>query len=135
MDFVVGLPITPSGKSALWVIIDKLAKSAHILPITTTDILGKLIRLYVKAIVRLHGVPKTIVSDRDPRLTSHFWKSLEAAMGTKFRFDNEYHSETDGQSKQTIQTLKDMLRALVLDFKDSLENHVPLIEFAYKNNY
>ena len=72
MDFVVGLPRTPSGKNSVWVIVDWLTKSAHFLPVNNTDSLGKLTRLYVKEIVRLHGIPKSIVSDRDPRFTSQF---------------------------------------------------------------
>ena len=86
MDFVVGLLRTPSGKNSVWVIVDRLTKSAHFLPVNNTDSLGKLTRLYVKEIVRLHAIPKSIVSDRDPRFTSQFWKSLQAALGTKLKF-------------------------------------------------
>ena len=135
MDFVVGLPRTPSGKNSIWVIVDRLTKSAHFLPVNNTDSLGKLTRLYVKEIVRLHGVPKSIVSDRDPRFTSHFWKSLQAALGTKLKFSTAYHPQTDGQSERTIQTLEDMLRSCVMEFQGSWENHLPLIEFSYNNSF
>lgn len=87
MDFMVGLPQTPSGKNAIWVIIDRLTKSTHFIPITTIDALGKLTWFYVKDIVRLYG----IVSNRAPSFMSHFWKTLQAAMGTKLRFSNAYH--------------------------------------------
>ena len=80
-------------------------------------------------IVRLHGVPISIVSDRDPRFTSSFWKSLHRAMGTKLTFSTAFHPQTDGQSERTIQTLEDMLRACILDFKGSWEKHLPLVEF------
>ena len=119
MDFFVGLPRTPSGKNSIWVIVDRLTKSAHFLPINNTDSLGKLTRLYVLEIVRLHGVPKSIVSDRDLRFTSHFWKSLQAALGTKLKFSSAYHPQTDGQSERTIQTLEDMLRSCVMEFQGS----------------
>ena len=135
MDFVVGLPRTPSGKNSVWVIVDRLTKSAHFLPVNNTDSLGKLTRLYVKEVVRLHGIPKSIVSDRDPRFTSQFWKSLQAALGTKLKFSTAYHPQTDGQSERTIQTLEDMLRACVMEFQGSWENHLPLIEFAYNNSF
>ena len=119
MDFVVGLPRTPSGKNSIWVIVDRLTKSAHFLPVNNTDSLGKLTRLYVKEIVRLHGIPKSIVSDRDLRFTSQFWKSLQAALGTKLKFSTAYHPQTDGQSERTIQTLEDMLQACVMEFQGS----------------
>lgn len=135
MDFVIGLPRTPSGKNSIWVIIDRLTKSAHFLPISNTDTLGSLTRLYVKEIVHLHGIPNSIVSDRDPRFTSHFWKSLSTALGTKLKFSSAYHPQIDGQSKRIIQSLEDMLRACVLDFKGSWKNHLSLKEFAYNNSF
>ncbi|KAL5549797.1 hypothetical protein UlMin_005028 [Ulmus minor] len=91
--------------------------------------------LYVREIVRLHGVPKSIVSDRDARFTSKFWRSVQRAMGTKLNFSTAFHPQTDGQSERTIQTLEDMLRACVLDFGGSWSQHLPLIEFSYNNSY
>lgn len=91
MGFVVRLLMNPSGKNLVWMIVDHLTKSVHFLQVTNTDTLGKLTRLYVKEIVRLYGVPKTIASNRDPRFTFHFWKSLQAAMGTRLRFSSTYH--------------------------------------------
>ncbi|MBN8143086.1 DDE-type integrase/transposase/recombinase, partial [Vibrio vulnificus] len=86
-------------------------------------------------IVRLHGVPISIVSDRDPRFTSHFWGSLQNAMGTRLNFSTAFHPQTDGQSERTIQTLEDMLRACVLEFQGCWDDHLPLIEFSYNNSY
>ena len=97
--------------------------------------LEELCRLYIREIVRLHGIPVSIVSDRDPRFTSQFWKSFQKAMGTQLSMSTAFHPQTDGQSKRTIQILEDMLRACVLDLKGSWEEHLPLIEFAYNNSY
>ena len=115
MDFVVGLPRTSSKNDSIWVIVDRLTKSAHFLPIQITYSLDRLARIYIKEIVKLHGVPSSIVSDRDPRFTSRFWGALHEALGTQLRFSTAYHPQTDGQSERTIQTLEDMLRACVLE--------------------
>ncbi|KAL5562387.1 hypothetical protein UlMin_032134 [Ulmus minor] len=109
MDFVVGLPKTNNGHDAVWVIVDRLTKSAHFLPIKITYSLEQLADLYVKEIVRLHGVPISIISDRDSRFTSAFWRSVQRAMGTKLKFSTAFHPQTDGQTERTIQTLEDML--------------------------
>ncbi|KAG4215071.1 hypothetical protein ERO13_A01G154550v2 [Gossypium hirsutum] len=97
MDFVSSLPLTPSKKDRVWVIVDRLTKSAHFVPIRTDYLLDKLAELYV--IVRLHGVPIYIVSDRDLRFTSRFWKKLQDALGTKLHFSTAFHPQTDGQSE------------------------------------
>ena len=89
----------------------------------------------MKEVVRLHGVPSSIVSDRDTRFRSHFWESLQDSLGTRLKFTTPYHPQTDGQSERTIQTLEDMLRACMLDFKGSWEDHLHLVEFSYNNNY
>ena len=91
MDFVLGLPRTFRKHDAIWVIVDRLTKSAHFLPVQQSDSLDKLSRIYVSEIVRLHGVPISIVSDRDPRFTSHFWGSLQGALGKKLHFNTAFH--------------------------------------------
>ena len=106
----------------MWVIVDRLTKSAYFLPIQQTDSLDKLASLYVSEIVRLHGVPLSIVSDRDPRFTSHFWGSLQGALGTKLHFSTVFHPQIDGQSERTIQTLKDMMRACAMEFKGNWDD-------------
>ena len=116
-------------------IVDRLTKSAHFLPINVEDSLEKLAQLYVDEIVRLHGVLVSIVSDRDPRFTSRFWLSLQAALGTCLHFSTAFHPQTNGQSERTIQTLEDMLRACVMEFKGSWDTHLALMEFAYNNSY
>ncbi|GJW73164.1 putative reverse transcriptase domain-containing protein [Tanacetum coccineum] len=135
MDFVSGLPRTPSGYDSIWVIVDRLYKSAHFLPMKKTDSIEKLAQLYLKEIVCKHGVPTSIISDRDSLFTSRFWKSLQEAMGTQLDMSTAYHPETDGQSERTIQTLEDMLRACVIDFGSSWDRHLTLVEFSYNNNY
>jgi hypothetical protein len=135
MDFVSGLPRASSGQDAAWVIVDRLTKTAHFLPIRMTYSMDRLAELYIKEIVRLHGIPVSIVSDRDPRFTSRFWRSLQEALGTKLTFSTAFHPQTDGQTERTIQTLEDMLRLCVLDFKGSWIQYIPLIEFAYNNSY
>ncbi|GKD08482.1 putative reverse transcriptase domain-containing protein [Tanacetum coccineum] len=135
MDFVSGLPRTPSGYDSIWVIVDRLTKSAHFLPMKKTDSIEKLAQLYLKEVVCKHGVPTSIISDRDSLFTSRFWKSLQEAMGTQLDMSTAYHPETDGQSERTIQTLEDMLRACVIDFGSSWDRHLPLVEFSYNNSY
>ncbi|GJT47340.1 putative reverse transcriptase domain-containing protein [Tanacetum coccineum] len=135
MDFVSGLPRTPSGYDSIWVIVDRLTKSAHFLPMKKTDNIEKLAQLYLKEIVCKHGVPMSIISDRDSLFTSRFWKSLQEAVGTQLDMSTAYHPETDSQSDRTIQTLEDMLRACVIDFGNSWDRHLPLVEFSYNNSY
>ena len=135
MDFVTHLPRTSQGQYAVWVIVDRLMKSAHFLAMQMTFTLERFCLLFIREIVRLHGVPVSIVSDRDPRFTTHFWKSFKKAMGTRLTMNTTFHPQTDGQSERTIQVLEDMLRACVLDHKGSWEEHLPLVEFAYKNSY
>ncbi|GJZ17936.1 putative reverse transcriptase domain-containing protein [Tanacetum coccineum] len=99
------------------------------------DPLDKLARLYLNRIVARHGIPASIICDRDGRFTSNFWRSFQKALGTDISMSTTYHPETDGQSERTIQTLEDMLRACVIDFSKGWVNHLPLAEFLYNNNY
>ncbi|GAV81381.1 RVT_1 domain-containing protein/zf-CCHC domain-containing protein/rve domain-containing protein/RVP_2 domain-containing protein, partial [Cephalotus follicularis] len=116
MDFVLGFPLTRNRHNAIWVIVDRLTKSAHFLPTHVTDSASKLARVYIKEIVRLHGVPVSIVCDRDSIFTSNFWRRFQSAFGTKLNLSTAFHPQTDGQSERTIQTLEDMLRACIVDF-------------------
>ena len=135
MDFVTTLPRTQRQHDAIWVIVDRLTKSAHFLQVNVEDSLERLAQLYMDDIVRLHGVPVSIVSDRDPRFTSRFFPSLQAALGTHLHFSTTFHPRTDGQSKRTIRTLEDILRAYVMEFKGSWDTHLALMEFANNNSY
>ncbi|GJT84048.1 putative reverse transcriptase domain-containing protein [Tanacetum coccineum] len=135
MDFVTKLPRTSSGHDTIWVIVDRLTKSAHFLPMREDYKMERLARLYLNEIVARHGVPISIISDRDSRFTSRFWQSMQEALGTRLDMSTAYHPQTDGQSERTIQTLEDMLRACVLDFEGSWDVHLPLVEFSYNNSY
>jgi hypothetical protein len=135
MDFVTGLPLTRRKYDAIWVIVDRLTKSAHFLAMSKTTSLESLAKMFIAEIIRLHGAPLSIISDRDPRFTARFWKSLQQAMGTELRFSSAFHPQTDGQSERTIQTMEDMLRACSLEWSGSWDEHLPLIEFAYNNSY
>ncbi|KAK8684206.1 hypothetical protein V6N13_040236 [Hibiscus sabdariffa] len=135
MDFVSGLPVRPRKNDAVWVIVDRLTKSAHFLPVRknmSSDILDE---LDIREVIRLHGVPTSIVSDRDLKFTSQFWKSLQKAMGTRLNLSTAFHPQTDGQFERVTQILEDMLRACVIDFGKNWEKYIPLVEFAYKNSY
>ena len=135
MDFITKLPRTIGGYDTIWVIIDRLTKSAHFLPIREDFKMERLARIYMNEIVVRHGVPISIISDRDSRFTSRFWQTLQKAMGTRLDFSTAYHPQTDGQSERTIQTLEDMLRSCVIDFGGSWDTHLPLVEFSYNNSY
>ena len=135
MDFVTYLPRTQRRHDAVWVVVDWLTKSAHFLAVRMTFTLEEFCLLYIREIVRLHGVPVSIVSGRDPRFMVHFWKSFQKAMGTRLTMSTFFHPQKYGQLERTIQVLEDMLRACVLDHKGSWEEHLPLVEFSYNNSY
>ena len=102
MDFVTGLPRTLGGNNAIWVIVDRLTKSAHFLHMKVNFSMDRLTSIYVKEIVSMHGVLVSIISDRDPRFTSRFWHSLQKALGTKLSFSTAFHLQIDGQSERVI---------------------------------
>ncbi|GKC18215.1 putative reverse transcriptase domain-containing protein [Tanacetum coccineum] len=135
MDFVTKLPKTPTSQDTIWMIVDRLTKSAYFLPMKETDSIEKLTRQYLKEVVSRHRVPVSIIYDRDSRFTSYFWQSLQEALGTQLDMSTVYHPQTDHQSERTIQTLEDMLRAFVIDYGKSWDGHLPLVEFSYNNSY
>ena len=135
MDFVVGLPLTSNGRNQVWVVVDRLTKTARFIPIRDTWGASKLAEVYMKEIVRFHGVPTSIVSDRDAKFLSNFWKKFQEALGTQLRLSTAFHPATDGQTERTIQTLEDMLRCCVMDFKGSWIDRLHLIEFSYNNSF
>ncbi|GJU98581.1 putative reverse transcriptase domain-containing protein [Tanacetum coccineum] len=116
MDFVTKLPKSSQGYDTIWVIVDRLTKSAIFVPMRETDPMDKLARMYLKEVVTRHGIPLSIICDRDPRFASNFWRSLQNALGTNLDMSTAYHPQTDGQSERTIQTLEDILRACAIDF-------------------
>ena len=98
MNFIVGLPRFSRGMDSIWVIVDYLSKSAHFLPVKTIYYADNLANIYMTEIVRLHGVPVSIMSDRDSKFVSRFWQSLQQALGTELRLSSAYHPQTDGQA-------------------------------------
>nr|GEX98510.1 putative reverse transcriptase domain-containing protein [Tanacetum cinerariifolium] len=135
MDFVTKLPRTSSGYDTIWVIVDRLTKSAHFLPMCEDYNMDRLARLYLNEIVARHGVPIIIVFDRDSQFTSRFWQLMQEALGTRLDMSTAYHPQNDGQSERTIQNSEDMLRPCVLDFEGSWDVHLLSVEFSYNNNY
>ena len=131
MDFVSGLPRTGKGHNSIWIVVNRLTKSVHFIPVKTTYTLDQVAELYIREIVRVHGVPNSIVSDRDSRFTSKFWKSIQHALGTKLKFSTSFYLQADGQSERTIQIVDDMLRACALKFQGSWDKYLPLLEFSY----
>ncbi|KAH0647574.1 hypothetical protein KY285_032822 [Solanum tuberosum] len=135
MDFITGLPRTRRQYDSIWVIVDKVTKSPHFLAVKNTNSAEDYAKLYINEVVRFHGVPLSIISDTSPQFTSHFCKSFQKGLGTQVNLSTAFHPQTDGQAERTIQTLEDMLRACVIDFKGSCDDHLSLLEFAYNNSY
>nr|AAM08795.1 Putative retroelement [Oryza sativa Japonica Group]AAP52970.1 retrotransposon protein, putative, Ty3-gypsy subclass [Oryza sativa Japonica Group] len=135
MDFITGLPRTSSGHDSIWVVVDRLTKVAHFIPVHTTYTGKRLAELYLARIMCLHGVPKKIVSDRGSQFTSKFWQKLQEEMGTRLNFSTAYHPQTDGQTERVNQILEDMLRACALDFGGAWDKSLPYAEFSYNNSY
>jgi hypothetical protein len=135
MDFIVGLPRTAKGFDSVWVIIDRLTKTTHFLPVKTYYPVITYAQIYVARILSLHGVPKTIVSKRGPQFLSKFWEELHKSLGTKLLHSSAYHPQTSGQTERVNQILEDMLRACVLEFPQMWDDCLPLAEFSYNNNY
>nr|ABA98022.1 retrotransposon protein, putative, Ty3-gypsy subclass [Oryza sativa Japonica Group] len=135
MDIITGLPRTSSGHDSIWVVVDRLTKVAHFIPVHTTYTGKRLAELYLSRIMCLHGVPKKIVSDRGSQFTSKFWQKLQEKLGTRLNFSTAYHPQTDGQTERVNQILEDMLRACALDFGGAWDKNLPYAEFSYNNSY
>jgi hypothetical protein len=135
MDFIVGLPTTKKDCDSIWVIVDRLTKSAHFIPVKSTYHPHNYAEIYFQQVVRLHGVPKSIVSDRGPQFTARFWECLHQNLGTHLIRNSAYHPQTSGQTERVNQILEDMLRACLISCKGSWEDWLPLAEFSYNNNY
>jgi len=135
MDFIVGLPNTSQKHDSIWVIVDRLTKTAHFIPVHTTYTAKKYAEIYLDRIVCLHGIPKTIISDRGTQFPARFWEQLQASLGTKLIRSSAYHPQTDGQTERVNQILEDMLRACVIHFDKSWDKCLSLAEFSYNNSY
>jgi hypothetical protein len=135
MDFIVGLPLTSKNHDSIWVIVDRLTKTAHFIAVHTTYTVKNYADIYLDRIVRLHGVPKTIVSDRGTQFVARFWEQLHETLGTKLIRSSAYHPQTDGQTERVNQIVEDMLRACIIHFDKSWDKSLALAEFSYNNSY
>ena len=134
MDLITQLPVSRNGKDAIVVFVDRLTKMIHMAPIKTAIKPPELARVMVQTVVKYHGVPKAIVSDRDPRFRSHFWQALMKSLGTKLQMSTAYHPQTDGLTERANQTIEQMLRAYVNEDQDNWDECLDLVEFAYNNS-
>ena len=135
MDFIVGLPKTAKGYDSIWVVVDRLTKSAHFIQVKTGYKSHQYAELYIARVVSLQGVPKTIISDRGSQFVARFWEQLQASLGTQLIRSSGYHPQTDGQTERINQILEDMLRACALTYSQKWDECLPLAEFAYNNSY
>ena len=135
MDYVIGFLRTMKENNSIWVIVDRLTKSAHFIPIKNTYSMDQMDVTYVKENFRLHGGPVSITSDRDSRFISRFQQSVQKAMGTKLNLSSAFHPQNDGKPERTIQMLEDLPRVCAMEFQGSWKGHLSLIEFKYNNNY
>jgi hypothetical protein len=135
MDFIIGLPISTKQNNDIMVVVEKLSKATHFIPINSTCKEIDISNIFMKEIFRLHGMPKEIISDRDTKFTSNFWKSLFVGFETKMIFSTSYHPQTNGKTERVNQVLEYMLRMCVMNQPKKWEDYLPLVEFAYNNGY
>jgi transposase InsO family protein len=133
MDFVLGLPRTKKGRDSIFVVVDRFSKMAHFIPCHKIDVASNIAEFFFRAIIRLHGIPNTIVSDRDVKFLSHFWRSLCNKLGTKLLFSTTCHPQTDGQTEVVNRTLSTMLRLVLDQNLRRWEDCLPHVEFAYNH--
>jgi hypothetical protein len=135
MDFITKLPRKTKQHDSIMAVVDNLTKFSHFIPLKVVHKETNIAHIYMREIARLHGVPKTIVSHRDPKFTSNFWKGLFKGFGENLNFSTTYHPETDGKTKRVNQVIEDMIRMYVMDKSMQWEKYLHLVEFAYNNGY
>jgi hypothetical protein len=135
MYFIIGLPRSTKQNDAIMVVVDKLRKVAHFIPVKSTCKEIDISNIFMKEIFRLHGMPKEIISNRDTQLTSNIWISRFDGFETKFLFSTAYHPQTNGKIERVNQVLKDMFRMHVMHQPKKWEDYLPLVEFSCNNGY
>jgi hypothetical protein len=135
MDFIVGLPNTSRHHDSIWVIVDRLTKATHFLLVHTTHRAEKYTEIYIDQVVCLHGIPKTIISDRGAQFIACFWEKLQESLGTTLIRSSAYYPQIDGQTERVNQILEDMLRACVIHYGKNWDKCLSEAEFSYNNNY
>jgi hypothetical protein len=135
MDFITGLPTTSKQHDSIIVVVDKLTKAANFIPLKTTHKVANVVDIFLKEVACLHGIPKTILSDRDPKFTSNFSKGLFKGFRMNMNFSTAYHPESDGQTERVNTVIEDILRMYVMDKPSRWEDYLHLVEFAYNNGY
>jgi len=135
MDFITGLLRTKKNNDSIMVVVDKLSKATHFIHVQSTYRAVQIAHIFMHNVFKLHGLPRTIISDRDVKFTSAFWKTLFAELGTQLNFSTAYHPQTNGQTERVNQLVEDMLRAYVMQKPTQWEEYLHLVEFAYNNGY
>jgi hypothetical protein len=135
MDFITGLPRRDKLHDLIMVVVDKITKYAHFIPLKTTHKVADVVDIFMKEVARFHGIPKSIVFDRDPKFTSNFWKGLFKGFRMNMNFSTTYHPESDGQTERVNRVIEDILRMYVMDKPSKWEDYLHLVEFAYNNGY
>ena len=135
MDFVFGLPRSSHKNTSIWRVVDRFSKQAHFIPVKKTIKAHHMATLFISNIFKYHGLPKSIISNRDPRMTSNFWKGIFENLGAKLVFSLTYHPQTDGQSEIASLAIIDLLKGYVteVDHCDQWEKYLPMVEHAYNN--
>jgi hypothetical protein len=134
-DFIVGLTLIARRFDSIWVIVDRLTKSAHLISVHTKYLVEKYAEIYIARVLYLHGIPKMIIFDRGSQFVAHFWEQLHTSIGTHLIHSLSYHPQTDGQTERVNQILEDMLRACVMEQPDRWNKNLPWAEFSYNNSY
>jgi hypothetical protein len=135
MDFIMGLPLTIRKYNSIWVIVDRLTKSTHFIPVNTNYNVQKYAEIYIARVLCLHRVSKMIVSGRGSQFVARFWEQLHASLGTHLIHSSAYHPQTNGQTERVNQILEDMLRACVIEYLGSWDKNLSWAKFSYNNSY
>jgi len=135
LDFITGLPKNAKENDSIMVVVDKLSKAAHFIPIKSTFKAVNIVEFFMKEIFRIHGIPKMVISNRDAKFTGNFWKALFKGLDTQLNFSTVFHPQTDGQTEWVNRILEDMLRMYVMNQPKKWEEYLHLVEFAYNNHF